>query len=434
MPAHRALVAPPAVFWWVLAGRATALLGAALALAAATLWLATEPAPRVIARASAIGGASQLQRWLRQHDPRRHRDGQVLRLVASADELNLIASQAAQLVGGVARTQLGKGRLRLQASLPLALPGRTPWRWLNLDLELGEGQALAALPQSLQVGRLRLPAPLTGAALRVALWFWDPGQVDAPPLHTAFDDLQLQPQRVLLRYRWRADLPQRLLRWLMPADRLRGLQPYRELLAAELRHSPGRHTPVALPGLMAPLFKLAQLRSGQGADPVHENRAALLVLAAYTSGQPAARWWPQANSVPVLPRRPVELGGRGDFAQHFALSAALAAEGGGPLADALGLMKELGDTRGGSGFSFTDIAVNRAGSRLGEMAVRQPQRVQALLAHDPAAADLLPAVSDLPEFMSAAEFRARFGAVGAPAYEAMRADIEARISALALYR
>ena len=127
-------------------------------------------------------------------------------------------------------------------------------------------------------------------------------------------------------------------------------------------------------------------------------------------------------------------GGRGDFAQHYLVSAALAAEAGGPLADALGALKEVGDTRGGSGFSFTDIAANRAGARLGELAVRAPGRVQALLAGAPQDTALLPAVDDLPEFMGRREFEARFGGVGAPAYEAMISRIDARLDALDAYR
>lgn len=409
---------------------------AALALAVATLWLATEAQPRVVQGVPAFGPTgARLQPWLRRHDPRRNREGRVVRVAASADELALIVGQAAHLAGGAAQSRLASGSLQLQWSLPLARSGGPPWRWLNVDLRLGEGRELPALVQSLRVGRLVLPAPLAAAALRIALTVWDRPRAGAPPLHTVFDALQLQPQQAVLRLRWRADLPLRLAGWLMPADRLDGLRPYHDALVDAVRRTRGaRPAPRALPALMAPLFRLAQARSREGFDPARENRAALLVLAAYTSGQTVARWWPGAQDWPALPRRGVELAGRGDFAQHFTLSAALAAEAGGPLADELGVMKEVGDTRGGSGFSFTDIAVNRAGSRLGELAVREPQRVQALLAGAPPASALLPEVADLPEFVSARDFEARFGGVGAPPYEALRAVIEARIGALALYR
>ncbi len=413
-----------------------ALPAGALALGAATLWLATEAQPRVPAHPPAADAGAHLHLWLRQQDPRRQPDGRLVRLSANADELALLADQAARLGGGAALARLAPGRLTLSASLPLTRPGRPPWRWVNAELVLAEGRALPDLVQSLRIGRLPLPAPLARSAMRLALLTWDRPRAGGPPLHAMFQALELSPQRAVLHYRWRADLPQRVAGWLVPAARVAALRPYHDTLRAALRGpvaEPGAGAP-ALPALMAPLFALAQARSQGGADPAQENRAALLVLAAYASGQPAARWWPDARDWPRLPRRGAQLDGRGDFAQHFALSAALAAEAGGPLADALGLMKEVGDTRGGSGFSFTDIAVNRAGTRLGELAVREPRRVQALLAAGAPASALLPPVADLPEFIGAREFAARFGGVGAPAYEAVRAEIEARLDALDLYR
>ena len=47
---------------------------------------------------------------------------------------------------------------------------------------------------------------------------------------------------------------------------------------------------------------------------------------------------------------------------------------------------------------------------------------------------ILPAFEDLPEHLTEAEFRARFGDVDSAAYAAMVADIEARVAALPLLR
>ena len=53
-----------------------------------------------------------------------------------------------------------------------------------------------------------------------------------------------------------------------------------------------------------------------------------------------------------------------DLAQHFIVSAVIAAAGGTPIAAAAGVYKELNDARDGSGFSFSDIAADRAGRAL----------------------------------------------------------------------
>ena len=133
-------------------------------------------------------------------------------------------------------------------------------------------------------------------------------------------------------------------------------------------------------------------------------------------------------------QRTVTLDGRDDFPKHFLISAAIAAEAGSPLADAIGLYKEVEDSRGGSGFSFNDIAADRAGTRFGELAVKAPRKLQAALAAGVRERDFMPNVSDLPEFMPEAEFKTRYGGIGAPAYQKMMADIEARIDATSLFR
>ena len=80
---------------------------------------------------------------------------------------------------------------------------------------------------------------------------------------------------------------------------------------------------------------------------------------------PEAHDWPHPRPLRVTLRQ------RQDFTLHFLISAVIAAEAGTPLADAVGLWKELADARrGGSGFSFNDLAADRAGTRFGERAVR----------------------------------------------------------------
>ena len=60
------------------------------------------------------------------------------------------------------------------------------------------------------------------------------------------------------------------------------------------------------------------------------------------------------------------------------------------------------------------------------------QAFQARLAAGVIEADLMPQVADLPESMTAQEFRLRFGGVGAPAYRQMMDNIEARLDGLSL--
>jgi hypothetical protein len=210
---------------------------------------------------------------------------------------------------------------------------------------------------------------------------------------------------------------------------------YQERLVAVTRDA-GVGSRVSLTQILSPLMALAAERGAAG-DPRAESRALIAVIAFYVNGKgltaivPSAKEWPR----PVV--KTVTLNGRTDFPQHFTVSAALAAHAGSPLSDAIGLYKEVDDSRRGSGFSFNDLAADRAGTRFGEVATQSAASARGLQRRVTAGmreSDLMPETADLPEFMPEAEFKRRFGGIGAPAYQRMMQDIERRVAACPLYR
>ena len=214
----------------------------------------------------------------------------------------------------------------------------------------------------------------------------------------------------------------------------RSAKAYQTRLAELIRPSATGRMPLS--SLLLPLMELARQRSAESGKAVEENQAAILVLTLYVNGRDLATLVPAARNWPIPGPGRVALGGRDDFAQHFTISAALSATSGSPLADAVGLYKEVQDSRGGSGFSFNDIAADLAGTRFGEQATASEAAAIALqrrVAQVNSDADLLPKVSDLPEFLSESEFKRRYGGIGSPAYNAMMRDIDQRLSALPLY-
>ena len=108
----------------------------------------------------------------------------------------------------------------------------------------------------------------------------------------------------------------------------------------------------------------------------------ILVLAASAKGPGIGPLVPAAKEWPLPKRRTVTLQGRVDWAQHFIISAALTLVGGDIISDAIGLFKEVEDSRIGSGFSFADLAADKAGTRFGGYAtsVRQASELQERLA------------------------------------------------------
>jgi hypothetical protein len=253
--------------------------------------------------------------------------------------------------------------------------------------------------------------------------------------HRLVNRVSFGPQQLVLAYALPNGLRHDLRESLLPAAEQARLKAYADHLATVSGLLAARQSKVSMAQLIPPTFQFAARRSTDRASAEAENRAALVALAFLVNHQNLATLAPGATPWPRKPELHVELAQRSDTPLHFLVSSALAVTGGGPLADAIGLYKEVADSKGGSGFSFNDLAADRAGTRFGQQALRDPQGFQSRLAAIRLEeSDLLPPIADLPEAMSADEFARRYGGVGAPAYQRMLADIEARLDKLVLLR
>jgi hypothetical protein len=124
--------------------------------------------------------------------------------------------------------------------------------------------------------------------------------------------------------------------------------------------------------------------------------------------------------------------GRRDLAQHFVLSSYLTALSGTKVALAAGLAKELVDAKGASGFSFADLATDRAGILFagGVLTRRFPLRT---LAEEFAVADYTPEVDGLAEGLSLAELVSQFGTQEDAGFREQLRVIDQRLLALPAY-
>lgn len=400
-----------------------------VALAGAFLLMIDDQA--TINRAAEVSPANieRAKRILEQNDPRKLRSGARRTISVSQRDLDLAANYLAhRYARGSAQVRLATGVAQINASLRLPLLPA----YLNIDATLTENGPLPRIMR-LRIGNLPVPPWLAHWALPRAL-ARALGDDDPTLIDRVIKRVALAEDRLALTYEWQSDLPDKVRTALFPSGEHKRLQIYQEHLRAAT-HS--LNTPkVSMTYLLTSVFQLATERSKNGA-PEGENRAAILVLTFYINGRDLDEILPAAKKWPKPQKRVVTLSGRDDFAKHFVISAALAAYAGSPLADAVGVFKEISDARDGSGFSFNDIAADRAGTRFGELAVasatsaRALQRSLSVLVSDK---DLMPATRDLPEFMPEAEFKRRFGGIDAPAYKKMVAEIDRRIAALPLYR
>ena len=187
-------------------------------------------------------------------------------------------------------------------------------------------------------------------------------------------------------------------------------------------------------------FALARDRS-IGGDPVEENRAAIFALGVLLGHRrleeflgpiPTGRYGAARR---VL--RHVTLRGRSDWTKHFCLSAAIAILSDQAVSDAAGLLKEELDADiGGSGFSFSDLLADRAGTTFAVVATRDEASARAMqdrLVRGFRIDEFFPPAADLPEGIPDAELQSRYGGVGGELYRRFSEEIERRVSGCAAY-
>jgi hypothetical protein len=409
------------------------LLLAAIGLPLAALvavWMCFQDAP-LVARKAEISAADieRGKRILQKHDPRWARAGSVRILVASQQDVDLALNYAAsQLHQGSARVVLLPGLAEIQASLELP---RSPFgAWLNIDTTLRQRTGLPAVDR-LRIGGLPVPGFIADLALARLVTHFNQTS-DGRAASDVVKSVAFAANQLQVVYAWRDDIPDRMRAALLPPTDQERLKAYSDRLAEWVDLHAAQRS-ISLAQLMPPMFELARARAA-GGDAARENRAVLAVLALYANGVGLSAIIPEAKAWRRPARHQVLLNGRDDSPKHFLVSAVIAAEAGSPLADAIGLYKEVEDSRGGSGFSFNDIAADRAGTRFGQIAVQSAAKLQERLATGATERDFMPDAADLPDFLPEAEFKRRYGGIGAPAYERAMADIEQRLAALPLYQ
>jgi hypothetical protein len=394
-----------------------------LAVAAALLLLATDR-QALVERGEAISPASvaQAKRLLADNDPRRQQAGEIRTLAIPAaliDEgINYVAGRYLHARGALALSD-GTGEVRIT----FRLPGQ---RFLNLRAFAHSEEGKLRIVDA-RVGNLPVPTALIEFAIArtVAALGFDREWLMA---EDAIQDITFNQAKatVSVTYVWEPGILDRARAVAFSPEDIARLREARLALAGLVAHR--------APGSQIALSEVLKVTLPASGDPIKQGRATLLVLSSHLADKdlvalvPAARNWPRVRWINIT------LAGRHDLAQHFVISAALAAWAGEPVADAIGLYKELEDARRGSGFSFIDLAADRAGTRFGEALLGKPDALLETMKGKLSDEQLLPAVGDLPEYLYEPEFRRRFESHESPRFKAMTDEIERRLNTLPLYR
>ena len=187
------------------------------------------------------------------------------------------------------------------------------------------------------------------------------------------------------------------------------------------------------------VFQLARQHSGNS-NNANEYRSAILAMGIYFGTDRLESVVGEVRTTDLnhcKPNLKTGLAGRRDLLQHFIVSAGLKVLSDNGMPYAIGELKELLDSaRGGSGFSFADLAADRAGlkfseyvsSHAGEL-TRGRKAVTNMRENS-----FFPDIQGLPEKLTDKEFVKYYKNVNSVMYDAMLADIDKRINSLPLYQ
>lgn len=183
-------------------------------------------------------------------------------------------------------------------------------------------------------------------------------------------------------------------------------------------------------------FKYAEENS-HGTDAVHPNKAAILAIGVILGEERVAKVAKRPINVSRVPefdaiRRRITLVGRNDLARHFWVSAALVILSDENRSMTVGIAKEMMDTtEGGSGFSFDDLAADRAGTLLAVAATKNnanAHNFQTRVRDGVVIADFFPGIEGLPSGLSRDVFQSEYGGLGGKETLRLAKEIEQRLS------
>ncbi|TPQ26070.1 hypothetical protein [Methylomonas koyamae] len=327
-------------------------------------------------------------------------------------------------------TQVHFGQDRIDCQIAVFVPETLFGHYLDFSFSVRQLNDTIRL-KSFKVGEISIPDPAANLLI--------PALVIHTPLNDYWQvltqyvkNVQIGPQTLEISYLGSiADAAKQLV------IRKHAEYPNLHLYQQQINDIVNRHDPdwrLSLIELLQPLFATAYQNTPE-ADAIQENRAIIIAVASYIYKRDLRRFLPlglvYSKEYPVFAYKRV------DIPQHFIASALLAAVDASLLGERMGVDKELGDARQGSGFSFIDLSADMAGSRFGRMAIASQNKarlLQKLMAETKDYSAIIPEVQDLPEHMDEMDFKQRFERVGSKRYQEVISEIDKRLDDLPLYQ
>jgi hypothetical protein len=369
---------------------------------------------------------------------------QIRTTTLSEDDLNLLLNYGILHGLGYERLftkiELPDGRIHLFVSLDL--PANPLGRYLNLFISLKKNGTLLDI-ERLKAGRIVVPAifihPALGAMNHVLSY--SDLYADLNRHVHRIKDLSIEKGRLSLVYEWDPKalglIHEKGKQFLLSRDHQEKLVLYYNKLVQTV--TPYKHKKISLALVLRPMILFAQQQSTISSNPVLENTALVQVLSLYAVRRGLKDLVHEEIQKQMAPPVPVSftLYGRTDLPKHFLVSAGLAVSAGSRLSNFIGIAKEVDDSGKGSGFSFADLAADKAGVRMGELAAGSLETAlifQQRMGGIEQETDFMPRIDGLPEGIRQLEFQKRYTDLDSNSYALVNGEIDKRINACPVFR
>lgn len=377
----------------------------------------------------------------RRYDPRRMPPERITTVQATARELNTLLKGALGSVRFLSsRVDINRFGVIAAVTVDIPIPKNPVGKYVNVRAVIAPSRQGLEISR-FAIGALEIPPAVIKPVLKFAL-NRVVGDGKGEPILDSVKSVRVAGPMVTLAFRpppnLMADIKSAAKRHITVSSPEK-VRLYYAAIDRALSGS-GGYGKNSLVSVMRPVFQLAREQSRSG-DPMAENEAAILAIAIYFGDGRFERFVgdvrPKGGSGNSRSGSNFRLDGRYDFVQHFTISMGLTITGGDLAANIIGELKEAKDSQKSSGFSFTDIGADRAGVQFAKRATESrssARQVQDILAGATGEQVFFPRFADLPEGLSEAAFKRRYGDVTSREYKRVIAEIDRRISRTKIYQ
>lgn len=399
------------------------------------LSLQTNP---LVSRAEPLSGneITQVKNFIEKNNPAKFKAGEKRQLSISETEINLLSRYILSKSNGKARSKVRFFDNSLYLVASLEIPKNPIGQFINITTELQQDEDKLSI-KALEIGDIAVPKFL--ADLILISTHRELGK-HVPEYNIAINSVtsfKLRKNKAYAEYTWQPEVAKQLKNKLASAVLSDESQKRIYIYTKEVKSiSDNLNTRrPSIIQLLRPIFKLASARSKNN-DPIEENRAAFIVLGAYMLDKNIPEIFGD-HSIGKLTRKNIYLLKRKDLSRHLLISSALTALGNSQIANTIGIEKEIKDSQGGSGFSFSDLAADRAGIVLANTALSnayQARKTQGRLAMARFESEFMPNVNQLPDNLKNTDFKLLYSDTESSAYKNLIGIIDQRIAACDIYQ